>query len=272
MECRYCRAWNDEEEHRCGRCGRRLKPSVARPAPETYPIATATAPALEVREPVAKVAEFPPPPQTGPQRAAYQRALFHEMQRVVEMPSNAPAEPRRARAQRTPRSRRAVEGQQSLEFHTLVDTQVEAVIYCDAPVALPAHRFMASLLDGSLIVSGLGLFLATFLLAGGEVMITRHTIALFAGIAAVLGLFYHFLFCIGGGDTAGMQWTQLRLVNFDGETPDREQRFYRLVGSCLSFLAAGLGLMWALVDEESLTWHDHMSKTFPSPHQPEDTV
>ena len=27
----------------------------------------------------------------------------------------------------------------------------------------------------------------------------------------------------------------------------------------------GLGLVWALVDEENLTWHDHISKTFPTP-------
>ena len=28
--------------------------------------------------------------------------------------------------------------------------------------------------------------------------------------------------------------------------------------------SAGLGLLWSLADEESLTWHDHMSKTFPT--------
>jgi hypothetical protein len=27
-----------------------------------------------------------------------------------------------------------------------------------------------------------------------------------------------------------------------------------------------LGMLWALVDEEALTWHDHMSKTFPTPY------
>jgi hypothetical protein len=29
-------------------------------------------------------------------------------------------------------------------------------------------------------------------------------------------------------------------------------------------LAAGTGLIWALVDEDSLTWHDHISGTFPT--------
>jgi hypothetical protein len=33
----------------------------------------------------------------------------------------------------------------------------------------------------------------------------------------------------------------------------------------VSFIAAGIGLLWALVDEERLTWHDYMSKTFPTP-------
>jgi hypothetical protein len=54
-------------------------------------------------------------------------------------------------------------------------------------------------------------------------------------------------------------------VDFDGRRPDREQRRMRLVAGLLSLSAAGLGLVWALVDEENLTWHDHISKTFPTP-------
>jgi hypothetical protein len=26
-----------------------------------------------------------------------------------------------------------------------------------------------------------------------------------------------------------------------------------------------LGIVWALLDEEHLTWHDHISKVFPTP-------
>lgn len=175
---------------------------------------------------------------------------------VVETPRN-----RMTRS----RNRRSAEGQQSLTFQSPLDTQVEAVIYCDAPVALPSHRMIATALDLTVILMGLAVFLVTFHTAGGEIVLTRQTIPFFCTIAAVFALFYHFLFCISGGDSPGMRWAQLRLVNFDGQPPDREQRVYRLVGSCLSILAAGLGLIWALVDEESLTWHDHMSNTFPSP-------
>ena len=62
-----------------------------------------------------------------------------------------------------------------------------------------------------------------------------------------------------------MRWAGLRLVNFDCAPPNRGERVHRMVTSCISAAAAGLGLAWALVDEERLTWHDHMSKTFPSP-------
>jgi uncharacterized RDD family membrane protein YckC len=73
------------------------------------------------------------------------------------------------------------------------------------------------------------------------------------------------LFVLASGDTAGLRWVQLRLVDFDGRRPNREQRAQRMAGEMLSVIAAGLGLLWSLVDEESLTWHDHISKTFPSP-------
>jgi len=48
--------------------------------------------------------------------------------------------------------------------------QVEAVIYCDAPVALPVHRLMAAAFDASMILIALGVFLAIFFLSGGQIV------------------------------------------------------------------------------------------------------
>jgi uncharacterized RDD family membrane protein YckC len=61
-----------------------------------------------------------------------------------------------------------------------------------------------------------------------------------------------------------MRWAQLRLSTFDGFPPDRWQRMVRFVASCLSRCTL-LGLLWSLADEESLAWHDHISRTFPTP-------
>src|SRR5262245_26781737 len=123
MQCLYCRATNDHSEERCTRCGRRLHAANPRPAPDTFPLATATAPALEALPggaPVtfaARVVETPDP----------QTSLFREPinpQKVVPIPTLTPLRvpdhpvrrPRNS-SQRAPRgSRRSSDYQQTLEF------------------------------------------------------------------------------------------------------------------------------------------------------------
>lgn len=267
MHCRYCRAWNSEDEHRCIRCGRRLHLANARPAPDTYPIQTATAPDLAglARSVAAETA----PPVLEPQatRLVYQRPLFHEMQHVMQIPVLPAAEPRdtKPRQPRPRPPRRAHADQQLLDFNgPKVRTSLEAVIYCDDPVASPLHRLIAAALDISLVMIALGLFVAIFQLAGGTVTLTLNSMPIVAAVVGGVWFFYNLLFSIAGGDTPGSGWAQLRLVNYDGQPPTRDQRVYRVLASYLSMLAAGMGVLWALVDEESLTWHDHMTKTFPT--------
>jgi uncharacterized RDD family membrane protein YckC len=208
--------------------------------------------------------------ETQQSRAVYQRSLFREQVTAIPVlhgvETGESARPPRPSRPRT--ARRVHADQQALDFGSpRVRTALEAVIYCDAPVAAPVHRALALALDTSIILMALSVFVVTFQLAGGQVILNAHTVPLFAGIFVVFAFFYHFLFAIGNGDTPGMCWTQLRLLNFDGQRPDRDQRCYRLAAKCLSFLAAGLGVLWALVDEEKLSWHDHISRTFPSPQQ-----
>jgi len=143
-------------------------------------------------------------------------------------------------------------------------TQVEAVIYCDAAVASSKHRAIASAVDGGMIFIGFGAFLFTFHLMGGMFHLNRQTIPFFIGVFGTLALFYSLLWIWSGRETLGMRWTKLRLIDFDGFPAGRRERVLRIFGACLSFCAGGIGLLWALVDEEKLTWHDHISKTFPT--------
>ena len=271
MECRYCQTGNAEDDHRCRRCGRRLRSMPAYTG-------SAAAPALEY-EPVAHsfAAELPAPaaPPTPARRAVnYQASLFSskELPRVVSFESIAPGMAEPVIPRRTPsapraRHRRIVPGQQSLEFSPTRSLRPsEGAIYCDAPVALPLHRAMAAALDGGLVLIALALFGLAFHLAGGRIALNVKTLPIFLGVVGGLVLFYKSLWCLAGGDTPGMHWTRLRLVDFDGQQPDSSKRLYRLASEWLSLLAAGVGLIWALVDEESLTWHDHISRTFPTPY------
>jgi uncharacterized RDD family membrane protein YckC len=184
--------------------------------------------------------------------------------------SDTPSRRSRPAAPRTPR--RDPNSQQSLDFYSeqgssasSLGTEVHAVIYCDAPVALPAHRMIAAAFDASMILIAVGIFLAVFFLSGGMLMLSKQNAPFLISVAVLLGMFYRFLWVLGNGETPGMRFAGLRTVNFDGRTPDRDQRAFRQVSSLLSVLSAGLGLVWALVDEENLTWHDHISKTFPTP-------
>jgi uncharacterized RDD family membrane protein YckC len=145
-----------------------------------------------------------------------------------------------------------------------LETQVEAVIYCDATVATPKHRAVAAALDGGMIFTGFGVFLFTFHLMGGMFHLNRQTIPFLIGVFGTLALFYGLLWIWAGRETMGMRWTKLRLIDFDGFPADRRDRVLRIFGICLSCCAGGIGLLWALLDEEQLAWHDHMSKTFPA--------
>ena len=276
MQCVYCQAWNEQDERRCVRCGRRLHAAAPRPAPDSYPLTSAAAPALEAlpggqRQPAG------PRPDVG-----YQPSLFRDAlggPKVIPiptlMPAKSPPEARRAQPRTAgPRTnwgaRRGADSQQSLDFRGAAGSsplgiEVEAVIYCDAPVALPVHRLMAAAVDGSMILMAMALFTAIFYLSGGHIVVSRQTAPLLAGVVAAVALFYRLLWCLADGDTPGMRFAGLRLVNFDGRRPDRDQRGVRQAAYLLSLLSAGLGLVWALVDEENLAWHDHISKTFPTP-------
>lgn len=122
--------------------------------------------------------------------------------------------------------------------------------------------------DLSLILVAFGAFVATFRITAGEFIPSAEAglaLAFYGGILAVLTFFYHAFFCAFNSDTPGMRWFRLKLLNFDGHAPSQEQRWQRLGGSVLALASAGLGLIWALVDEESLGWQDHISKTFPTP-------
>jgi uncharacterized RDD family membrane protein YckC len=159
-------------------------------------------------------------------------------------------------------------------------TTVEASIYCDAPVATLTHRSVAAALDFSIILIGYALFLAAFYFmlswaavpAGGAAIpfpLNRLTLTVLAGGFVIISAFYGALWTLGRSETPGMRWTNLRLTNFDGFPPETGPRILRYFATCLSFATCGLGLLWALVDEENLTWQDHISKTFPTFYQPE---
>lgn len=135
-------------------------------------------------------------------------------------------------------------------------------IVCPNPVAPLLLRGLAAALDLSVAGIAMGVFLGTFHLLGGALHFDHKAGGATALAVASLAAFYFFLYTCYGGETPGLQWMGLCVLDYEGRSPQAPQRFVRAVGLLLSAAALGLGYLWALADEESLTWHDRMSKTF----------
>jgi uncharacterized RDD family membrane protein YckC len=63
-----------------------------------------------------------------------------------------------------------------------------------------------------------------------------------------------------GGQTIGMRPWRLHLVGIDG-VPARRALVMRYVVGTVSMLAGGVGIWWAWLDRDRLTWHDRASRT-----------
>jgi uncharacterized RDD family membrane protein YckC len=276
MQCKHCGFVNGEDDHRCLRCGRRLS-GVVVAAPPGYSGANALAPAVMMSD---DTAEFPPVRQA----VSAQPTLFSNYSQVS--PNVIPFDkrerhlvPRPSPPVATPQPRTAVrrspappsDAQGRLDFipasplkSRKLKTDVDAQVFCDQPVATPMHRLVASAIDGVIIFFGFVLLVTLFEVLGGSFGAGK---ALWIGLGAVLGLvsmFYGLIWAIAGRETAGMRFTDLQLITFDGFQVDPRSRALRFASTWLSFCSGGLGLLWAVADEENLTWHDHISKTFPT--------
>ncbi len=212
-------------------------------------------------------------PQTPPR----QRTLFPEPVLHFEdfrPPSERPVRARKQVSRRRSRKYERLEqaGQQRLELDSPVPPQplqnksgVQSARYCDAPVASLVHRMMAGVLDFGMVAAAAGAFFGATYAITGPTLVAEIPLPVLAGVVAGLLSLYKLLWFVAGGDSPGMRWCRLRLLSFTGQPPTQRQRAFRFLGTLLSLAAGGLGLFWAVGDEEKLAWNDHISKTFPSP-------
>jgi uncharacterized RDD family membrane protein YckC len=75
---------------------------------------------------------------------------------------------------------------------------------------------------------------------------------------------YFALFTVFGGTTPGMMFRGLQVFSFTGDPPTPRQMLLRSAGYILSAGTLLLGFFWAWWDEDALTWHDRLSKTYLS--------
>lgn len=282
MHCRHCGFGNGEDDHRCLRCGRRLKEAaVAASAGFSGANALAVAPhALNetqglndthsLNEGRDDTREFSP--QTVLFASPARNVIPFEQFRRQTSPPAGPKQSqaiRKGKAPRRPTAPTVVQG--TLDFvppapakNRRLKTDVDAQIFCDQAVATPTHRSVAAAIDGALIFMGCWLLVTIFEAMGGRFGAGKISWLAMGGLFGLVSMFYGLIWAIAGRETLGMRFTDLQLITFDGFPLDPRSRALRFASTCLSFCSGGLGVLWAVADEENLTWHDHISKTFPT--------
>ena len=135
----------------------------------------------------------------------------------------------------------------------------------DAPRLYQApfsRRMMATMVDAALILS---------LVWGTAYLVASHfdhlpslRVSEVLGVVATLGFaaLYEWFFLTFTKVTPGMRYAQLSLCTFDEEVPTAAQVKERMKAMLISVLPVGLGVVWSIFDDDQMSWHDRLSKTY----------
>ncbi|PYU34590.1 MAG: hypothetical protein DMG28_05390 [Acidobacteria bacterium] len=130
------------------------------------------------------------------------------------------------------------------------------------PVAELADRWRAGRIDAAILLLAYAGFLALFGLLGGHFGFRKVDAAVCVAMLVLFHAQYFALFTLCGGSTPGMRTCGLRVATFDGAPPRLGQLLWRSFGYLVSGGTLLLGFLWALWDEDHLTWHDRISQTY----------
>ena len=130
------------------------------------------------------------------------------------------------------------------------------------PVAELATRRLAGALDACIVCGVFVAFLGAFRSMGGQLGFVRIDFAVYAATFFLIYAIYFGLFTLFSGSTPGMHARGLTVVALDGTFPETRQLLWRSFGYLLSGGTLLLGFLWALWDEDRLTWQDRISQTY----------
>jgi len=150
------------------------------------------------------------------------------------------------------------EGRESGKVSEQIPTPPNAVL----PVASPHERRRAVLIDAVCLAFAYGSFLALFGSLGGHFTLSKLSAAVCVFTFAFVYVQYFGLFTVFGGSTPGMMLSGLQVASVTGDVPTPRQYLLRATGYILSAGACFLGFLWVFWDEDGLTWHDRISRTY----------
>jgi hypothetical protein len=124
------------------------------------------------------------------------------------------------------------------------------------------RRMMATVVDAALVMGMV--FGSIYLISSNVESLPGKRAFEVCTVLALLGFaaLYEWFFLTFAKVTPGMRYAQLALCTFDEQMPTREQVNGRLKAMLISVLPVGLGMLWSIFDEDQMSWHDRLSKTY----------
>jgi uncharacterized RDD family membrane protein YckC len=154
---------------------------------------------------------------------------------------------------RAPRTRETIS---SAERVALLDDMLTLHV---APVE---DRMMAAIVDAALVLCAFLLFVLVFVACTIHPPTGKMAMVAAGLTLAGLAVLYQWLFFTYAEGTPGMRYAKIALCTFDDENPGRKSMQHRVWATLLAVLPLGLGLLWALLDDDRLGWHDRMTRTY----------
>jgi uncharacterized RDD family membrane protein YckC len=151
-------------------------------------------------------------------------------------------------------------------FAKFVSPEREFVLELPLQPAPMSQRLLSTLVDGGLVFTATLLFGVTFFLFTEAAPTLRVVLPMLVVVPA-FWCAYQYLFLVLAGATPGMFVAGLELTTFDDGLVDVRTRRWRATATVISCVSLGLGYLWSLVDEDSLTWHDRITRTMVAPER-----
>lgn len=121
------------------------------------------------------------------------------------------------------------------------------------------HRRLASMLYDALLVVALLMIAAAAIVIPTGAEIASGSVAFQVYLLAVWWLYFAICWRLGG-QTVGMRAWRIHLIS-ESDRTGWLQTLIRFFVAGLSIAAAGVGLLWSLIDDRKRTWHDIASGT-----------
>ncbi len=128
------------------------------------------------------------------------------------------------------------------------------------PEKLPSVSLLRRLT--AIFYDSLLLFSVLFFVAALAYPITHGQVSFGYQIYLLAASFLYFAWqWIHGGQTLGMKAWRIQLVSSDGKPVTWQQTGWRFFIAIVSWLALGIGFLWAVFDKQQRAWHDWGSDT-----------